>query len=149
MKNPLFTIITATYNASVDITRIAESLLSQTYQNFQWVVQDGASTDDTESIIKSYSDSLNISFAREKDTGIYDAWNKALHRIEGEWVIFFGADDIFKDKKSLEKLSEFILQNEQEKIITAKTLYIPAGIFLDGKQYTPRQDYLNVSFFHG
>ena len=143
MKTPLFTIVTATYNASENILILIESLLSQTYQNFQWVVQDGASTDDTESIIESYSDRLNISFASEKDTGIYDAWNKALHRIDGEWVIFFGADDVFKDKKTLEKLSEFILQNEEDKIITAKTLYIPASIFLNNMRYAPRENYLN------
>ena len=144
MKTPLFTIVTATYNASKNISDLAESLVSQTYQNIQWIVQDGVSSDETVKIVESYKDRLNISFASEKDTGIYDAWNKAIKRIEGEWVIFFGADDIFKDKKSLEKLSEFILQNEQENRITDKTLYIPASIFLNGMQYAPHQDYLEM-----
>ena len=141
MKTPLFTIVTATYNASKNISDLAESLVSQTYKNIQWIVQDGVSSDETVKIVESYKDRLNISFASEKDTGIYDAWNKAIKRIEGEWVIFFGADDIFKDKKSLEKLSEFILQSEQEKIITDKTIYISSNIILGDYLYYTDENY--------
>ncbi len=144
MKTPLLTVITATYNASENIKMLAESLLSQTCQNVQWIVQDGASRDETVKIVESYKDRLNISLVSEKDTGIYDAWNKALRRIEGEWVIFFGADDVFKDKKSVAKLSEFILQSEQEKKITAKTIFISSNIILGDSLLPTNADYRKI-----
>ena len=141
MSSPLFTIITATYNASENISDLAESLLSQSYQNFQWLVQDGASTDNTEAIIKSYSDRLNISFMSKKDTGIYDAWNKAIKRIEGEWVLFFGADDVFQNKTTLLKLAQFIKTAEEEKSINSKTMYIASSILIGDMPFVPFQNY--------
>ena len=144
MSTPLFTIITATYNASENISALAESLVSQTYQNFQWLVQDGSSSDDTENIVKSYNDRLNISFASEKDTGIYDAWNKALSKIEGQWVIFFGADDVFQNKTSLLKLAQFIETAEEEKLIDNKTMYLALSIFLGDVPFAPYQNYQEI-----
>lgn len=91
---PFFTIITATYNAAGMLPCLLDSLAGQTCRDFEFIIQDGASKDDTVAIAESYRGKLPaLSLASEPDTGIYDAWNKALPRIRGEWVLFLGADD--------------------------------------------------------
>lgn len=107
--SPLFTIITSTFNAEEALPDLLESLAGQTFKNFQWIMQDGASTDTTLELARSYADKIpNMSIESARDTGIYNAWNNALARIEGEWVLFLGADDVFMHDDSLEQLAVFI-----------------------------------------
>ena len=85
---PLFTIITAAYNAAATLPRLLDSLAGQTCRDFELIIQDGASKDDTVAMAESYRHKLPaLSLASEPDTGIYDAWNKALSRVRGEWVL--------------------------------------------------------------
>lgn len=105
---PFFTIITSTYNAAATLPRLLDSLASQTCRDFNWIVQDGASSDATMQIVEQYRDRLPEILADSgKDSGIYDAWNKAIARWQdklGEWVLFLGADDILSDSQVLEKV---------------------------------------------
>ena len=92
-----FTIITATYNAASTLPRLLDSLAEQTCRDFNVIIQDGASQDNTVAIAESYRDRLpELLLESTPDTGIYDAWNKAIDRCQdklGEWVLFLGADD--------------------------------------------------------
>ncbi|MCC8194941.1 MAG: glycosyltransferase, partial [Deltaproteobacteria bacterium] len=90
---PFFTIVTATYNAAEVLSGLLDSLTAQTCQSFEVLIQDGGSSDATVEIIAGYKDRLNVRWASEKDSGIYDAWNKALPAARGEWILFLGADD--------------------------------------------------------
>lgn len=104
---PFFTIITATHNAASHIPRLLDSLARQTCRDFEVIVQDGASSDETVCLIESFRDRLPaLSLCSEPDKGIYDAWNKALPRIRGEWVVFLGADDALADPKVLANVRE-------------------------------------------
>ena len=106
---PLFTIITSTYNAADVLPGLLESLESQTFRDFQWIMQDGVSSDNTVDVARSYADKIpRMSIESTQDSGIYNAWNNALTRIEGEWVLFLGADDAFMHDDSLEQLAAFI-----------------------------------------
>ena len=99
---PFFTIITATRNAAATLPRLLESLASQSCRDFELIIQDGASTDDTLAVVEARRDRLPaLSLASEPDTGIYDAWNKALPRIRGQWVLFLGADDSLYNANAL------------------------------------------------
>lgn len=117
---PFFTIITSTYNAASTLPRLLDSLTFQTCKEFNWIVQDGASTDDTMRIVERYRDRLPEILADSgKDSGIYDAWNTALNRWRdklGEWVLFLGADDMLADKHVLNQARN-LLQDCSEKII--------------------------------
>lgn len=105
---PFFTIITATYNAAVTLPRLLESLAAQTCRDFELVVQDGASTDDTLAVIEAWRSRLPaVSVESAPDAGIYDAWNRALDRQGddlGQWVLFLGADDFLAEMDILEKV---------------------------------------------
>ena len=89
---PFISIITSTYCAAACLPRVIESIRAQTFDDFEWIVIDGASTDDTVDILRQNEDVIDY-WMRESDKGIYDAWNKGLPHVRGTWVLFLGADD--------------------------------------------------------
>jgi glycosyltransferase involved in cell wall biosynthesis len=109
-----FTIITATWNNQDTIEELCESINSQSFKDFEFLVNDNCSTDNTISIVKKLVPSANIQI--QKDSGIYDAFNKALNRCTGNWIIFLGADDFLLDGEVLNKVNKYSL-NENATII--------------------------------
>lgn len=115
-----FTIITATYNAATTLPRLLESLAAQTYRDFELIIQDGASTDDTVAVAESYRHRLpSLSLVSEPDTGIYDAWNKALPRVRGEWLLFLGGDDVLATPEVLHEAATCMKPLGQEVIFAS------------------------------
>ncbi|WP_394747992.1 glycosyltransferase family 2 protein [Spongiimicrobium salis] len=99
---PLVSIITITYNSEATLTDTFESLLQQTYKNFECIIVDGKSSDSTLSIVKSYSEKLtergiSYQFISEKDKGIADAWNKGLKLAKGSIIGMLNSDDWYDD----------------------------------------------------
>lgn len=110
--NPLLSIITATYNSEKTLDETIQSILNQNYTNFEYIIIDGKSTDNTINIVKKYESLFkqkNISFKwiSELDTGIYNAWNKGLKIANTNWVAFLGSDDIYL-KDALERYAKVI-----------------------------------------
>lgn len=101
---PLITIITSTFNAAKDIPWTIESIRRQTYPNIQWIVADGASTDETIELLRQNGDLIDVWFSAP-DAGIYDAWNKAVHYARGEWVQFIGAGDELAEPTTLAQMA--------------------------------------------
>ena len=89
---PNISIVVATRNAAAGIRACIDSIINQTYPSFEILVQDALSTDATLSILKDY-DQARTKVTSEADHGIYDAWNRALGRAQGNWIMFLGADD--------------------------------------------------------
>ncbi len=85
-------IICVTWNAEMYLDRCLQSIAEQTYSNIELIIQDGGSIDATLDIIKKWGDLVTY-WESVPDEGIYDAMNKALEHITGEWVYFIGADD--------------------------------------------------------
>ncbi len=104
---PFFTIITASYNCKRHIISTINSIRDQRYNFIEWIIVDGGSTDGTVEVIKE-SANLVSHFISEKDSGIYDAWNKACKLISGNWVLFLGAGDEFCDENVLYNLSNYV-----------------------------------------
>ena len=107
---PFFSVITSTYNAAATLPRLLDSLSAQTCRDFNWIVQDGASTDATMEIVEHYRPRLPAVLAEsKKDKGIYDDWNNALNRVGiqlGKWVLFLGADDVLQGKGCLARIKK-------------------------------------------
>lgn len=89
---PTISIVTATYNAAVHLPVLIESLRGQTDKQFEWVIADGGSSDETLAILNAISD-LNIRLDSRADFGIYDALNRALQYATGDYYLVLGADD--------------------------------------------------------
>lgn len=101
------TIVTSVLNAFEELLVTKKSIESQSYRNLQWIIIDGQSTDGTLDLLKEiYVD--NLITISEPDSGIYNAWNKALNLVEGEWVIFLGAGDRFFSNNTLLECSFFL-----------------------------------------
>lgn len=99
---PLFSIITVTLNNYDGVRKTHQSVTTQTFQNYEWVIIDGASTDNT----VTYLNSLNIDHISDSDSGLYDAMNKGIDRAQGNYLIFMNAGDIFASIETLQTLAD-------------------------------------------
>lgn len=97
-------IITVCYNSEKTIEKTIQSVLSQTYDNIEYVIIDGKSNDDTLSIIKKYED--KITWISEADKGLYDAINKGLKIASGDIIGLMHSDDVFASNDVLAVISE-------------------------------------------
>jgi glycosyltransferase involved in cell wall biosynthesis len=99
-------IITVTYNAVNFIEETIQSVLSQDYEYLEFLVIDGGSNDGTKEIIKRYENRINI-FISEPDHGIYDAMNKGVAMVSGDWICFMNAGDRFYSKNTITEVAPF------------------------------------------
>lgn len=126
IQPPRISVITSTYNAGKELPRLIESLSLQSFLDFEWVVADGNSTDNTLEVARSFRGRLVC--GSRKDSGIYDAWNNALEMAQGEWLIFLGADDRFTDSESLLRINNALSQHPQSAVVVFPvTLEYPAS----------------------
>jgi glycosyltransferase involved in cell wall biosynthesis len=91
-QTPVFSIIMATYDAEKHVRGALASVLGQSFPRYELLIQDNASTDQTLACIASYA-SGRVHPVSAPDSGVFDAWNRALERARGEWLLFLGADD--------------------------------------------------------
>jgi putative colanic acid biosynthesis glycosyltransferase len=106
-KSITFSVITIVYNGHKHIQATVESVISQTHNDFQYIVIDGNSHDGTCKILDHYSEYLDV-FISEPDAGIYDAMNKGLRQATGDYVVFMNCGDEFSDTSVLERLNAHI-----------------------------------------
>lgn len=97
------TVITVCFNAIDTIERTILSVLNQTYNNIEYIIIDGGSTDGTLDIIKLYQDRINY-WISEPDNGIYDAMNKGIYIATGDYINFMNSGDLFYDTTTIEKV---------------------------------------------
>lgn len=90
--NKFFSIITICYNEP-DLDKTCQSIINQTTDNYEWIVIDGSSNQETLNIFKKYQDKINY-FVSEKDNGRFDAMNKGIDKTQGDWLILYECSDI-------------------------------------------------------
>ena len=93
---PLVSIIMATYNRAHTIVRAVDSVLNQTYKNFELIIIDDGSTDNTLEILKKYNDPRIRIFINDTNRGVTAAKNRGFKQIKGEWFGPFDSDDELK-----------------------------------------------------
>ncbi len=116
MYNTTISIITVTYNASALLEKTILSVTEQTYNNVEYIIIDGDSTDTTVTCIKKYNDQLAY-WESKPDRGIYHAMNKGVAKATGAWICFLNAGDVFDDEFVIEKMVAAIPTNESAKIL--------------------------------
>lgn len=100
---PKFSIITVTYNAAGVIEPTLASVAAQTYRNYEYLLIDGASTDDT--VAKAKASGISFShIVSEPDSGLYDAMNKGIKLATGDYLCFLNAGDSFCAPDTLERV---------------------------------------------
>jgi glycosyltransferase involved in cell wall biosynthesis len=103
-------VITATFNSAKFINCCLSSVQNQTYKNIDHIVIDGASTDETLSILESNRDQLKIIIS-EPDKGVYDAMNKGIMISEGDIIGFLNSDDFYANNEVLSKVAKLFSKN--------------------------------------
>lgn len=109
-KFPLITIVTVVLNDVRFIEKTIQSVLNQTYQNIEYIIIDGGSTDGTLNIIRKYEKFLDF-WVTEKDKGIYHAMNKGRKIAKGKWINFMNSGDTFYSKDTIKSITFTNFQN--------------------------------------
>lgn len=101
------------YNSALTICDTVKSVITQTYPNVEYIIVDGASTDDTLNVVRRYAD-FKIRIVSEPDRGIYDAMNKGLTLATGEIIGFLHADDVYAHSGILTDVARIFEINEAD-----------------------------------
>lgn len=111
-------IITATYNSAGTLASTFESILAQTYTDYEVLVIDGASTDGTQEIVEQYAPRFGekLRFVSEPDRGLYDAMNKGLRLSQGDIVGLLNSDDFYSSPDVLQRIVTAFRQSEVDAV---------------------------------
>ncbi|MDZ7879280.1 MAG: glycosyltransferase family 2 protein [Saprospiraceae bacterium] len=135
----LFSIITIVYNGESLIEGTMQSVLNQTFTNYEYLIIDGQSKDKTFKIVENLQTKhpLSIKAISERDKGLYDAMNKGLGLARGEFIVFLNAGDRFFESTTLEKVAKCVTPDTD--ILFGETMLVN-----DGRQHMGTRTDLTV-----
>jgi glycosyltransferase involved in cell wall biosynthesis len=125
-QSPRLSILVATWNCVHQLEQFLESLLAQSWTEWECLLLDNASTDGTAELVAGFQRRLaggsqRLIWSSQPDRGIYDAWNRGLQMARGRYLSFIGADDTFFDPTSLERIAALTVTEAD--LITARNAY--------------------------
>ena len=157
------TYVTITYNAAAVLQRTLDSVMQQDYPDIVHLIIDGASTDGTLQLVDDYIQRSNaaenghrIQVTSEPDHGIYDAMNKGLRSLDGDYVCFLNAGDFLPSSDTVSRIAESlnskfsILNSNLPAVLYGDTDIVDAeGHFLRHRRLAPPEQLTWKSFRHG
>ena len=144
--NPLISIITVCYNASDTIERTIRSIDEQTFDDYEHVIVDGASSDDTLTKVQAHANSRREVYS-DRDEGLYDAMNKGISYSSGRYLIFLNAGDKFHSRDSLAIIADAINSNDTPGIVYGQTVLVDNDGNYIGPRHLTAPDELNLASF--
>ena len=150
------TYVTITFNAAAVLRRTLDSVLSQDYPEITHLIIDGASTDDTMKIVDDYIERSNaadnghrIHVTSEPDKGIYDAMNKGLRSVDGDYVCFLNAGDFLPSPDIVSRIAEMV-NGQLPSVLYGDTDIVDSnGNFLHHRRLAPPENLTWKSFRNG
>lgn len=142
---PLITIITVVFNGVKTLEQTILSVINQSYDNIEYIIIDGGSTDGSLDIVSKYEHSINY-WVSENDAGIYDAMNKGIEISTGDWVNFMNAGDLFYSLNTLKQIFDFSISNE--KVIYGNVHIRYEGFTRVQMAQNPRKLWRGMQFCH-
>lgn len=135
-----FSIIIPTKNVHDKLNITLSSLAVQTYRDFECIIMDNSSTDDTRSLISQYKNNIpNLVLYSSQDEGIYDAMNKGVSHALGEYILFMGAGDILHSSDILAQVN-YELTHTTPDVLYGDIIYLP-------NQYISQPQILSNRYF--
>lgn len=120
MNQIKFSVIVVCLNAGEKLLKTVDSILTQSYENFEVIVKDGMSAD---GYVEKLPTDSRIKVVRQKDKSIYDAMNQAISLAGGDYMLFLNCGDYFYDKKVLEKVAAWIATDKASSEIYYGDIY--------------------------
>ena len=111
LKMTKLSIITINRNNAAGLRKTIESVLSQTFTDFEYIIIDGASTDESVEVIKEYADKITF-WVSEPDKGIYNAMNKGILKANGEYCLFLNSGDYLVESDVFKKIFDNVQSDE-------------------------------------
>jgi glycosyltransferase involved in cell wall biosynthesis len=142
MNNPLISVITVVYNGAATLEQTMLSVISQTYNNIEYIIIDGGSTDGTIDIIKKYEKHLAY-WVSEPDKGIYNAMNKGIGKCNGTLIGIVNSDDWYESNTVEIIVNKYRSENNAEGIY-----YGFLKIWKEGKEHAIRRFHHNFPKEH-
>lgn len=149
MINGLVSIIMPSWNTGNFITESIQSVIEQTYKNWELLIVDDCSTDNTDDIVASFNDNRIKYFKNEQNSGAALTRNRAMREAQGEWIAFLDSDDLWTPEK-LEKMIAFMTENnysfayhEYEKIDEQSQ---PLNIYVTGPKVVTKRKMYNYGY---
>lgn len=143
---PLFSVVTVTWNAAAVLPPTLRSVESQTCLDYEYLVVDGASSDDTLSLV-GQADIVNKRVVSEKDRGLYDAMNKAISLARGTFIVWLNAGDSFADSEVLERLSQLAQENPSADVLYGQTMLVDGSRAVVGPRHLTAPERLDANSF--
>lgn len=149
MTDGLVSIIMPSYNTGNYIAESIQSVLNQTYENWELIIVDDCSTDNTDEIVASFKDERIKYFKNETNSGAALTRNRALREAQGEWIAFLDSDDLWMPEK-LERQIKFMEKNgyvfsyhEYEKIDEKSE---PLNVYVTGPDVVTKRKMYNYGY---
>lgn len=136
-------IITINRNNAQGLKKTMQSVVEQTSNDIEYIVVDGASTDESVDIIKSFADQRLIRWVSERDNGIYNAMNKGIGMAQGEYVMILNSGDYLATPQVIEQMNKKLVDKGQPDILYGNMI----KIWPDGKTRRDYQLSVNYSLF--
>jgi glycosyltransferase involved in cell wall biosynthesis len=137
--NKKISIITINFNNLEGLKRTLESVVNQTWREFEYIIIDGGSTDGSADLIESQSEHIDY-WVSEPDNGIYNAMNKGIHMANGEYLLFLNSGDYFYNNT--------VLQENQCRIANQDLIYFNINVIDDDAIFLKKYpDQLSFSYF--
>ncbi len=144
MDRPLFSIITITFNAASTLPATLASVERQSLTDYEYLVVDGASTDNTVSLAKASPAVTSV--VSEPDKGLYDAMNKGIGRARGQYLIFLNAGDALHAPDTLQQMAQCIATHHPD-ILYGETALVDADHNFVGMRRLKAPEQLTVKSF--
>ena len=141
-------IITINRNNAQGLKKTMQSVVSQTSKDLEYIVVDGASTDESVEVIKHFAEQRDIRWVSERDKGIYNAMNKGIGMAQGEYVMILNSGDYLASPQVVDEMGKALVANNRPDILYGNML----KIWPDGKTQRDRQlrdDYSLFDFYNG
>ena len=141
-------IITINRNNAHGLKKTMQSVVSQTSKDLEYIVVDGASTDESVEVIKHFAEQREIRWVSERDKGIYNAMNKGIGMAQGEYVMILNSGDYLASPQVVDEMGEALVANNRPDILYGNML----KIWPDGKtqrDHQLRDDYSLFDFYNG
>lgn len=154
---PKVSIVTVSYNAEDVIEKTILSVLNQKFDDYEYIIIDGKSKDNTNKIIKKYipafeRKNINVTYISEKDNGIYDAMNKGINIAQGEWINFMNCGDTFYQNDTLKNVFDYNISEDIDilygnQVQYLKDIYIKISAPQNVNGITERMPFCHQSSF--